>query len=51
MKDKKGNTSLHYACKGISFNVARYIVKKVHNWGETLMVKNKENKSPFDLML
>ncbi len=32
MRDKKGNTSLHWACKGLSFAVARYIIKKVKNW-------------------
>jgi hypothetical protein len=51
MKDKKGNTSLHWACKGLSFGVARFIIKKVRNWHETLMIKNKENMNPIDLML
>jgi len=32
MKDKKGNTALHWACRGLSFGVARYIIKKVQNW-------------------
>jgi hypothetical protein len=50
MKDKKGNTSLHFACKGLSFGVARFIIKKVRNW-ETLIVKNKEKMDPFDLII
>ena len=51
MKDKKGNTSLHCACKGLSFGVARYIIRKVQNWEDTLIVKNKEKMDPFDLMM
>ena len=50
MKDQKGNTSLHLACQGLSFAVARYIVKKVKNWRETLLVENKDNNDPFDVM-
>jgi hypothetical protein len=38
MKDQKGNTSLHLACQGLSFAVARYIVKKVKNWKEILLI-------------
>lgn len=41
MKDQKGNTSLHLACQGLSFAVARYIVKKVKNWKEILLIQNK----------
>jgi hypothetical protein len=37
MSDKKGNTSLHLACSGLSFGVARYIVKKVKNWTDLIV--------------
>lgn len=51
MKDKKGNTALHLACKGLSFGVGRFIIKKVKNWEDTLMVRNKDQQNPIDLML
>jgi ankyrin repeat protein len=51
MKDQKGNTSLHLACQGLSFAVARFIVKKVKNWREILLIENKDNNDPFDVML
>jgi hypothetical protein len=35
----------------LSFGIARYIIKKVKNWKETLMVRNKEKLNPIDLML
>ena len=37
MMDKRNNNSLHLACSGLSFGVARYIVKKVKDWNSLII--------------
>ena len=48
--DKKGNNSLHFACMGVSLKCARFIVLKLKEPNKLLMEKNKDGKTPIELL-